>query len=328
VALFLFFVHNIMMKRFEKKFNDFVWVDLIEPKKEDLRNLSKEFNIIDRIILNAMDPEHLPKYEAIEDGLVLYLRVIDLKKKYKAINIQELTTKITIIIKGNLLLTLHRLDQEFLEQMRNDDSVVSKNRNEIIRLITKHALKSFDEALNNLEVKADEFEEKIFKDSKSKTLLREGYNLKRKASAFKKVMKFYSDTFQYMSTHKEYMWNDFQAEKEISDRLLFYIDDVQENISGVLNLHLAIASNKTNEASFKTNEVMRVLTVFSIFFLPLNFLVGVYGMNFKYMPELDHPYGYFAVLILMALVSIFIFGWVYKKGWLQDPNAIEEKSIN
>lgn len=317
-----------MMKRFEKKFNDFVWVDLIEPKKEDLRNLSKEFNIIDRIILNAMDPEHLPKYEAIEDGLVLYLRVIDLKKKYKAINIQELTTKITIIIKGNLLLTLHRLDQEFLEQMRNDDSVVSKNRNEIIRLITKHALKSFDEALNNLEVKADEFEEKIFKDSKSKTLLREGYNLKRKASAFKKVMKFYSDTFQYMSTHKEYMWNDFQAEKEISDRLLFYIDDVQENISGVLNLHLAIASNKTNEASFKTNEVMRVLTVFSIFFLPLNFLVGVYGMNFKYMPELDHPYGYFAVLILMALVSIFIFGWVYKKGWLQDPNAIEEKSIN
>lgn len=328
MALFLFFVHNIMMKRFEKKFNDFVWVDLIEPKKEDLRNLSKEFNIIDRIILNAMDPEHLPKYEAIEDGLVLYLRVIDLKKKYKAINIQELTTKITIIIKGNLLLTLHRLDQEFLEQMRNDDSVVSKNRNEIIRLITKHALKSFDEALNNLEVKADEFEEKIFKDSKSKTLLREGYNLKRKASAFKKVMKFYSDTFQYMSTHKEYMWNDFQAEKEISDRLLFYIDDVQENISGVLNLHLAIASNKTNEASFKTNEVMRVLTVFSIFFLPLNFLVGVYGMNFKYMPELDHPYGYFAVLILMALVSIFIFGWVYKKGWLQDPNAIEEKSIN
>lgn len=328
MALFLFFVHNIMMKRFEKKFNDFVWVDLIEPKKEDLRNLSKEFNIIDRIILNAMDPEHLPKYEAIENGLVLYLRVIDLKKKYKAINIQELTTKITIIIKGNLLLTLHRLDQEFLEQMRNDDSVVSKNRNEIIRLITKHALKSFDEALNNLEVKADEFEEKIFKDSKSKTLLREGYNLKRKASAFKKVMKFYSDTFQYMSTHKEYMWNDFQAEKEISDRLLFYIDDVQENISGVLNLHLAIASNKTNEASFKTNEVMRVLTVFSIFFLPLNFLVGVYGMNFKYMPELDHPYGYFAVLILMALVSIFIFGWVYKKGWLQDPNAIEEKSIN
>lgn len=316
------------MKRFEKKFNDFVWVDLIEPKKDDLKNLSKEFNIIDRIILNAMDPEHLPKYEVIEDGLVLYLRVIDLKKKYKAINIQELTTKITIIIKGNLLLTLHRLDQEFLEQMRLDDSILSKNRNEIIRLITKSALKSFDEALNSLEVKADEFEEKIFKDAKSKTLLREGYNLKRKASAFKKVMKFYSDTFQYMSSHKEYMWNDFQAEKEISDRLLFYIDDVQENISGVLNLHLAIASNKTNEASFKTNEVMRVLTVFSIFFLPLNFLVGVYGMNFKYMPELDHPYGYFVVLILMALISIFIFGWVYKKGWLQDPNTVDEKTIN
>ena len=308
------------MKRFEKKFASFTWYDFLEPKKEDLQNLAKEFNLLDRIILNAMDPEHLPKYEKIEGGLVLFLRVIDPKKKSRSINIQELTTKITVIIKDDKLITLHRLDQDFLISLRDNESIIQKNRNEFLKGIIDQSLKSFDESLNLLESKVEEFEEKIFKDAKSRSIFREGYNLKRKASAFKKVMKFYSETFLYMSTHNEYLWSDFQAEKELSDRMLFYIDDVQENVSGLLNLHVSIVGNKTNEASYKTNEIMRVLTVFSIFFLPLNFLVGLYGMNFKNMPELDHPYGYFMVLILMAVISLVIFYWVYKKGWIQDPS--------
>ena len=64
---------------------------------------------------------------------------------------------------------------------------------------------------------------------------------------------------------------------------------------------------------------MRVLTVFSIFFLPLNFLAGIYGMNFEHMPELKHPHGYTTVLLMMGLISLGIFIWVHKKGWLKEP---------
>lgn len=307
------------MKRFNHSFVDFNWVDIVEPNKEDLKKLAKEYSLIDRIILNSMDPEHLPKYEKLESGLVIFLRVIDPNKKSKAINIQELTTKITVIIKENTLITIHRLDQDFLSKLREEASTLTIDRNEFVKKIIKSAIKTFDEPVNILELKLEEFEEKIFKSSKSKTIFREGYNLKRKASAYKKVMKFYSETFQYMSTHDEYQWQDILAEKEYTDRLLFYTDDALENISGLLNLHLSITGNRTNEASYKTNEVMRVLTVFSIFFLPLNFLAGLYGMNFKNMPELDHPYGYYGVLGLMFIISIGIFFWVLRKGWLQEP---------
>jgi magnesium transporter len=310
------------LNRFEKKFETFAWIDLVEPKKEDLKNLAIEFSLVDRIILNSMDPEHLPKYESIAGGLVLFLRVIDPHKRYKIYNIQELTTKITIIIKDSLIITLHRLDQDFIVQLREQQNISTLNRNDFLKKIIDHSLRSFDEPLNSLEQKLEKFEEKIFKGPSAQALVKEGFNIKRKASAFKKVLKFYSETFNYMGNHNEYLWTDFQAQKEYSDRLIFYIDDVAENITGLLSLHLTLEANKTNEGSYKTNEIMRILTVFSIFFLPLNFLVGLYGMNFKHMPELEHPYGYFIVLVFMALISLFIFIWVTKKGWLKDPDKV------
>jgi magnesium transporter len=66
----------------------------------------------------------------------------------------------------------------------------------------------------------------------------------------------------------------------------------------------------------RTNEVVRTLTVFSAIFLPLTFIVGVYGMNFKVMPELDWVWGYPMALVLMALVAASMVFWMrQKKFW-------------
>jgi magnesium transporter len=87
------------------------------------------------------------------------------------------------------------------------------------------------------------------------------------------------------------------------------LDDLQDNIQSLLHIYLSISSQKTN-------EVMRILTVFSAFFLPLTFIVGVYGMNFDFMPELKHPYGYPAIMIFMGIVTIVIYRWFLRKRWL------------
>jgi magnesium transporter len=66
----------------------------------------------------------------------------------------------------------------------------------------------------------------------------------------------------------------------------------------------------------KTNEVMKVLTIFSAYFLPLTFIVGVYGMNFELMPELRWKFGYPAVLLFMFIVFLVIYLWFRRRKWL------------
>jgi magnesium transporter len=84
---------------------------------------------------------------------------------------------------------------------------------------------------------------------------------------------------------------------------------VLEDVNNLLNISVAFAAQRTG-------EVMRILTVFSVFFMPLTFIVGIYGMNFEFMPELKERWAYPAVLILMAIVAGFIFWWFRKKKWL------------
>ena len=300
------------MKKSEHELQNFRWIDLTNPKKSDLNHLAQEFNIPNRILMNALDPEHLPKYEQLESATVIYLRVID-PSKTQAVNIQDLTTKITLIITENVVMSIHRLDHLFLEELRSESADKILTLKELIKRIITSSLMTFDVPLINLENRVEIFEENIFENQKSKDIVREGYFLKRKASVIRKVLKFSMDILAALQSRPDFVWRDFQGLRENMERNLFYVEDVLENVTGLLNLHISLAAQKTN-------EVMRVLTVFSIFFLPLNFLAGVYGMNFDYMPELHHNNGYYYVLAVMFFISIVIFIWVYKKGWLKRPN--------
>jgi magnesium transporter len=91
------------------------------------------------------------------------------------------------------------------------------------------------------------------------------------------------------------------------------VDEIEEQkqiLDGLTNLYYAAQGQKMN-------EIMKVLTVISAVFIPLTFIVGVYGMNFKYMPELEWRYGYFLIvgfMFVLAIALIFVF---YKRGWLR-----------
>ncbi|AUN99610.1 magnesium and cobalt transport protein [Bacteriovorax stolpii] len=300
------------MKKFETQLQNIRWVDLTTPKKSDLNHLSQELNIPNRVLLNALNPEHLPKYELLESAAVIYLRTIDYSKT-DAANIQDLTTKITLLISNDSLITIHRMDHPFLEELRHEAVEKNYTLKDVIKSIITSSMMTFDAPLSALENRVEIFEESIFETSKSDNIVREGYFLKRKASAIRKVLKFSLDILASLQSRPDFVWRDFQGLRESIERNLFYTEDVLENVTGLLNLHISLSAQKTN-------EVMRVLTVFSIFFLPLNFLAGVYGMNFDYMPELHHEKGYFLVLGSMAAISIGIFIWVYRRGWLKRPN--------
>ena len=112
-----------------------------------------------------------------------------------------------------------------------------------------------------------------------------------------------------------------RVEMTDNDRKYFhdiYDDLVQQTEIIEANRELAsdIRENFMTYNSLKSNNIMMTLTVISTIFLPLTFIVGLYGMNFKYMPELEWQYGYFLICAIMLLIAFGML-WVFKKkGWL------------
>lgn len=304
--------HDIVLK--DKK-----WIDLSQISKNDLKSLSQEFQIPENYLLGCLDPEHLPKFQQLDQIAFIILRVYDSQKKPTADCVQELTTKIALFVSDTFVLSIHRLDLGFIQKIRGDVSSKQVSSKDLIKNIFHQCIDTFETPLTELETENDKFEEHVFNSKKTTRVLKEGYYLKRRASVYRKVLKFSLDIILKVTQRPEFDQTDFQILKEQIDRLLFYSDEVLENVTGLLNLHISMVSQKTNEASFKTNEIMRVLTVFSIFFLPLNFIAGIYGMNFEHMPELKFENGYFMVLSAMFTLAFFIFIWVWKKGWLKAP---------
>jgi len=86
------------------------------------------------------------------------------------------------------------------------------------------------------------------------------------------------------------------------------VETFRDMLSGMLDIYLSSVSNRLN-------EVMKVLTIIATIFMPLTFLAGVYGMNFKFMPELTWHWGYFGVLGIMLVIALCMIYYFKKKKW-------------
>ncbi|MCX7748779.1 MAG: magnesium/cobalt transporter CorA [Clostridia bacterium] len=91
-------------------------------------------------------------------------------------------------------------------------------------------------------------------------------------------------------------------------QLIDTVETYRDMLSGMLDIYLSSTSNRMN-------EVMKVLTVFSSIFMPLTFIAGVYGMNFRYMPELDSPWGYPLIMLVMAVIGGSMTFYFRRRKW-------------
>jgi magnesium transporter len=100
--------------------------------------------------------------------------------------------------------------------------------------------------------------------------------------------------------------------RDVYDHTIQVIDTIEtfrDMLSGMLDMYLSIVSNKMN-------EIMKILTIIATIFIPLTFIAGIYGMNFKYMPELEFYYGYFVVWGVMIVVTLIMIVFFKRKKWL------------
>jgi magnesium transporter len=288
----------------------FSWIDITNPTKEELDAIGEEYHINRHIIRDCLDPNHLPKHEKLNDCVFLIVRLFSSNIKAHVDSLQELTTKIAIFYNEHFLITIHRLQHSLADDVRKEELLKNGDctTHNLVTNIVRYALRSFEQPAMTLGEQIDAYETTVLLKHTKPALLQGLYYIKRKASTCKKVLLLTDDLVNFLKTTQANN-SSVQDVRDLYTMLLTLYDQVLEDVNNLLSTYLSLTTQKTN-------EVMKVLTIFSVFFMPLTFIVGVYGMNFRFMPELGTRYGYPTVLVLMLVISAGLFLWMKKRRWL------------
>ena len=295
---------------FENKEQILTWVDVTAPSSTELTELSKTYDLNHFALSACLQPDHLPKHEDIDGTHFIITRVLMPIRSGKSVSIQSISTKIAFFYRPGLLITIHRIPHDFIQdvRMRFFDKGQFKLVESIVAKLLWHILHSYELPAVGLSTELDEFENMVFSQNLTPQMLLELYQIKRKALMSKKLLLFSQEAISSVKLPVAKA-DDLQDSRDLHLKLLNIYDQIHEDVSNLVNFYLSISAQKTN-------EVIKVLTIFSVFFMPLTFVAGIYGMNFDYMPELKMRYGYPLLLGIMVLLSCGIYLWFRKKRWL------------
>ena len=288
---------------------EFTWIDITNPTLEDLTAVGEKYALNHHNLHDCLEPDHLPKFEEGDPFNFIILRKV-LDDKEKGATIHMLTTKIAIFFDEDTIVTIHRVPHPDIfplcKQLIDAGKIISIPG--FLLKIVARVQQSFSRFANELNTQIDETETRLFIRKKSAGSIENLYLLKRRAGLCKKLLLLTGEVVNAVQ-HRQKKSSEMQDIRDSQIKLQLFYDQMTEDALNLVSMYMSISANKTN-------EVMKILTIFSAYFLPLTFIVGVYGMNFDFMPELGWKYGYPLVIGFMVLVFLLIYFWFRRKKWL------------
>jgi magnesium transporter len=298
----------------------FTWVDVVDPTRDELSEVARRYGLHSTSVEDSLEPEHLPKYERIGSTTFIIVRAFDTASHLDCSTLHEMTRKVAVFYGSDFLITIHRTEQPFLtaliETYRRSsppDGAAERRKGFLPRIVIdliNDAVGTYEKPLQDAETAIDTFEATVFGEHELTGLLRRIYLVKRRVTLMRRMLSHTLDAVKKLVPASEPTVPFYQDLRENVESMHFWADELLEDVNNLLSIQLALASHRTN-------EVVRILTVFSVFFLPLTFIVGIYGMNFEFMPELRERWGYPAAMGAMGLLTLVIYLWFRKRGWLR-----------
>ena len=289
-----------MSKRIQK-FDNFEWIDLENPTEEEIRSTSIPFQIDENFVEDALELGHLPKIERTPEYVFIILRAYTAAENEKVAGVQQISNKVAFFIDDKTLITIHRPSFKFIENTPTN----FKSPDDAALYLFNELLMTYDEPIRKQVDKMDAFEQDIFLRGGSDLSVEKLYFEKSKALLTKKILLITQNVFDQLRVDDS-LASTLQDLKDTILHLILRSEEMIDDATSLLNSHMTFTAQKNN-------DVMKLLTVFSAFFLPLTFIVGVYGMNFVNMPELKWENGYFIALLVMLVIALFIFVWFKRK---------------
>jgi len=281
---------------------------------EVIESIGRKFQLDVMVLEDIVNTNHRPKAEEHEDYLFVTLKTLNLTESMKDVDIEQ----VSLVLGRHWLLTFQEGGTDAFgtikKRIRNAQGRLPQREEDflfyrLIDTIVDHYFLTMDTVGEAIE----DLEDKLIADP-DENLHDEIYNLKKKIAAIKKAIVPVRDAistiirsdYDYISkTTRQYF-------ADVYEHLVHVIEDINtqhETLNDFLNMYMSGMSNKMN-------EVMKVLTIFASIFIPLTFIAGVYGMNFKYMPELEQQYGYFITWAVMIGTAVVLLLYFRRKKWL------------
>ncbi len=278
-----------------------------------MEELAKVYTLENNILSDVMNPSVRPKVQEFGEGVFITIKMLQYIDKTDVLNADNLS----LIVTNNTLISFQEQHGTIFEPIRDR---IRKHKNKIRTSGSDYlAFALLDVVVDNyiyviglLGDKIENLEEEMTNNPK-KELLDKIKSLKIELNFLRKNIK----------PAKEMILNLAKLESDfIQPNNKLHFKELQDNIDEATELSDSYREMLYDQLniyhtmmSTKLNDIMRTLTVFSVIFIPLTFLVGVYGTNFAYLPEKDWHYGYFAMWGVMIITTLFMLWYFRRKKW-------------
>jgi magnesium transporter len=288
------------------------WVNLDGLGNIEIIEKLQAYFCLHPLLVDDVLADQRPKAEEYDDYLFFTLKML-----YKIDGTSIDYEQISFVLGSNFLVSFQEkegdLFEGFRERIRLDlGKVRKKHADYLLYRLIDIIVDNYYNVLDRVGDIIDEIEETVYENPSNATFYKI-QSLKKELIYLRKALYPLRDALsKIVKGESEY----------VKEENIRYFSDVYDHVSHIIDsmdtfkdLTSSLMDIHINAMNTKMNEVMKVLTVISTIFMPLTFIVGVYGMNFKFMPELDWKYGYYVVWGIMGLIFISMMIYFRKKKW-------------
>ncbi|MBI4826195.1 MAG: magnesium/cobalt transporter CorA [Nitrospirae bacterium] len=281
--------------------------------------LGEHYNIHSLVIEDLLNTEQRPKMDIFDDYIFIVLKMLTYNQETKFVDVEQAS----IIIGSNYVITFQENIGDIFDPIR-DRIKLNKGRTRkagadyLAYSLIDAVVDNYFKVIENIGEEIEIIEDELVINPKPETL-QKIHSLKREMIFLRRSVWPLREIIGTLERDETTLIKESTSIylRDLYDHTIQVIDSVEtyrDMISGMLDVYLSSISNRMN-------EVMKVLTIFAAIFIPLTFIAGLYGMNFKTensplnMPELNWYYGYPFALGLMAAVAITMLFFFKRKKW-------------
>lgn len=277
------------------------------------RDIERAFDI-DRLTWEDITKgDHLPKAEVDGDRIFMVMQVLRFDEGHQ----QIIKDQASILIQNGWVYTFQHgsapVFEVVVEKLKNNrNNMRTRGEDYLLYSLMGAVLNLHFQIFEGLEDKMDQIENLVMRQSKG-NYIHDLYKIRKEVMKIKSAVAPMKDMIRIILYETDFIKADDRAVFldlndrifEISESLAYY----RELVNAIYDMHLSNASNRMN-------RIMTTLTIYSAIFIPLTFLAGVYGMNFKYMPEMNWPYSYPIFILVCLIISIGMVSFFKRRRWL------------